>query len=221
MSGVVYLLAGNPHARGGRADPAMRAFFREVGHARPRVAYIGTASGDDRDFFEAMRSRLMENGAGEVELAPLCGAAGDPAAARRALSRADAVFVSGGDVDEGMGVLREQAGVIACLRERFDQGVPFMGLSAGSIMLARGWVRWAEAGGGAERDALFECLGFAPLYCDVHGEADGWDELKALLRLLPEGTVGYGIRAGDALRISEGIVENVHEGHAIEARRVR
>lgn len=220
MSGVVYLLAGNPHARGGRVDTAMRAFFREVGHARPRVAYIGTASGDDRDFFAAMRSRLRASGAGEVELAPLCGEAGDLAAARRVLSRADAVFVSGGDVDEGMAVLRAQAGMIACLRERFEKGVPFLGLSAGSIMLARGWVRWAEEGGATEQDVLFECLGFAPLYCDVHGEAEGWEELKALLRLLPEKTVGYGIPAGGALRVREGIVENVHEGLATETRRV-
>jgi cyanophycinase-like exopeptidase len=198
----------------------MRAFFREAVSARPRVAYIGTASGDVLDFFEAMRARLQESGAGEVEMAPLCGAAGDPAVARRVLSRADAVFVSGGDVDEGMGVLREQAGLVAWLRERFENGVPFMGLSAGSIMLARGWVRWAAEGGGTKRDTLLECLGFAPLYCDVHGEADGWDELRALLRLLPEGTAGYGIRAGDALRVSEGIVESVREGRATEPRRV-
>ncbi len=207
MSGVIYLLAGNPRSRGGKPDPAMRAFFNEVGPERPRVAYLGAASGDDLGFFEAMRERLMESGAGEVELAPLCGAAGDPAAARRVLSRADAVFVSGGDVDEGMEVLRAEAGVLACLHARFAGGVPFMGLSAGSIMLARGWIRFAEAEG--ERDTLIECLGFAPVYCDVHGEAEGWDELRALLRLLPETTVGYGIRAGGALRVWEGVVESV------------
>ncbi|MEI7898722.1 MAG: Type 1 glutamine amidotransferase-like domain-containing protein [bacterium] len=210
MNGVVYLLAGNPYSCR-RPDPAMRAFFREAGQPKPRVAYLGAASGDDRGFFEVMRAHLLESGACEVELAPLCGAAGDPAVARRVLSRADAVFVSGGDVAEGMEVLRAREGVIACLQALSAKGVPFMGLSAGSIMLARGWVRFAEEDG--EQGTLFECLNFAPIYCDVHGEADGWDELKALLRLLPEGTAGYGIHAGGALRVCEGIVENVNEGH--------
>jgi peptidase E len=206
MSGVVYLLAGNPRARSGRADPAMQAFFGEIGKSKPRVAYLGTASGDDSDFFAFMRARLQESGAGEVNLVPLCGSAADPVAAKRVLTHADAVFVSGGDVDEGMEVLRAQKEVLACLQERFAKGLPFMGLSAGSIMLARGWVRWEE---GEENGSLFECLGFAPLYCDVHGEEDGWDELKALLRLLPGQTVGYAIRAGGALRVCEGVVENV------------
>lgn len=207
MSGCVYLLAGNPCARSDKPDPALRAFFREVGKPAPRVAYIGTASGDDRGFFKAMRLRLLAGGAGEVELAPLCGAAAAPAAAKRVIANADAVFVSGGDVAEGMDGLRAHRGVPAFLRRRFEAGVPFLGLSAGSIMLARGWVRWAEAPG--EKNALLACLGFAPLYCDVHGEADGWDELKALLRLLPAGSAGYGIRAGGALRVCGGVIEEV------------
>ncbi len=206
MSGVVYLLAGNPYARGGKPDPAMQAFFREVGKPRPRVAYIGTASGDDRAFFEAMRTRLLLCGAGDVELAPLCSADADLAAARRVLSRADAVFVSGGDVAEGMDGLRAQEGMIERLHALFAKGVPFMGLSAGSIMLARGWVRWADGAEDADPGILFDCLGFAPIYCDVHGEGDDWDELKTLLRLLPEKTGGYAIRAGGALRICEGVI---------------
>lgn len=207
MSGCVYLLAGNPYARSGKPDSAMQAFFRDVGKPEPRVAYVGTASGDDLGFFEAMRRQLRTCGAGDVELAPLCGVSADPAAARRVIEAADAVFVSGGDVAEGMDGLRAHRGVLALLRQRFEAGVPFMGLSAGSIMLARGWVRWAESP--REQDALLKCLGFAPLYCDVHGEADGWDELKALLRLLPAGAVGYGIRAGGALRVCDGVIEEI------------
>jgi peptidase E len=209
MSGIIYLLAGNPYSRTGKPDPAMQAFIGEIGQTKPRIAYLGTASGDDRSFFEAMRTRLQASGAGEVDLAPLCGADSSPAAARRVFARADAVFVSGGDVAEGMDVLRTHDGMIACLQERFASGVPFMGLSAGSIMLARGWVRWSEEGEGADQGTLFDCLGLAPIYCDVHGEADGWDELKVLLRLLPEGAVGYGIRASGALRVCDGIVEAV------------
>lgn len=96
--------------------------------------------------------------------------------------------------------------------ERFASGTPFMGLSAGSIMLARGWVRWAEAGEGVEQDTVFDCLGFAPLYCDVHDEGDGWGELASLLRLLPDSAVGYAIPAGGALRVCDGVVSSVGSG---------
>jgi cyanophycinase-like exopeptidase len=212
MSGFVYLLAGNPRARSGKPDPAMCAFFRELGKGSPCVAYVGTASGDDGDFFEAMRNRLLESGAGEVALMPLCGAAANPVEARRVLAQADAVFVSGGDVAEGMGGLAAQEGLVAALHERFASGTPFMGLSAGSIMLARGWVRWAEAGEGVEQDTVFDCLGFAPLYCDVHDEGDGWGELASLLRLLPDSAVGYAIPAGGALRFCDGVVSSVGSG---------
>jgi hypothetical protein len=49
---------------------------------------------------------------------------------------------------------------------------------------------------------LLDCLGFAPLLCDVHDEEDNWMEMKRLLGFFPQGTVGYGIPAGGALRVS-------------------
>ncbi len=62
------------------------------------------------------------------------------------------------------------------LRELAEQGKPFIGLSAGSIMLARSWVRWPDSDeeGSAE---VFPCLGVAPVYCDTHDEEAGWEEL--------------------------------------------
>jgi cyanophycinase-like exopeptidase len=208
MSAFIYLLAGNPRARGVKPDPAMQSFFSEVGRSAPAVAYIGAASGDDRSFFEAMRTAMQASGAGEVELVPLCAGPRSAAEAQHVLMRADAIFISGGDVADGMSVLRAGEGVIATLRERFEAGIPFMGLSAGSIMLTRGWVRWAEPGG-KSKNALLDCLGFAPIYCDVHGESDGWEELKLLLELLPAKTSAFGIRAGHALRVCDGIVEAI------------
>lgn len=210
MGSVIYLLAGNPNSPSGKPDPIMCAFFKELKATKPHVAYIGTASNDDSAFFDAMRARLLACGAGAVELVPLCGAATDLSAAQHALAYAQAVFVSGGDVAEGMRGLCACEGIIAYLRELFAKGIPFMGLSAGSILLSRGWVNWANENAGIHPDTLFDCLGFAPVYCDVHGEADGWNELKTLVRLLPKKTVAYAIRTGEALRVCDGIAEAIH-----------
>ncbi len=36
--------------------------------------------------------------------------------------------------------------------------------------------------------------------CDTHAEEDGWEELRALLKLTGDG-IGYGIPAGGAIRV--------------------
>ncbi len=93
------------------------------------------------------------------------------------------VFISGGDVEAGMEVLEERQ-ILPFLRELFERGKPFFGSSAGSIMLGRQWVRWEDPDDDATAN-LFPCMGFAPIVCDTHGEAEGWEELRALLRLTP------------------------------------
>ena len=92
----------------------------------------------------------------------------------------------------------EERGIIPLLRSVHRSGTPFVGVSAGSIMLCRSWIRWADPGdeGSAE---LFPCLGLARLLCDTHGEADDWGELKAALARRPIGSIGYGIVSGSAI----------------------
>ena len=111
--------------------------------------------------FRSWVTRLLRNaGAGEVTLAPLCGSRGDPGKAKAVLEASDLVFISGGDVEEGMRVLEEK-GMTGFLRRLHRAGKLFFGISAGSIMLSRKWVRWRDPhdDGSAE---LFPCLGFAP-----------------------------------------------------------
>jgi cyanophycinase-like exopeptidase len=140
---------------------------------------------------------LKQAGAGEVTLAPLCGRRAAPAEAKRVLTEADLVFVSGGDVEAGMRALRATE-MIGFLRELAQGGKPFFGLSAGSIMLGRQWVRWEDPDDDATAER-FACLGLADLWCDTHAEAEGWEELRTLLRLSPDGSTGYGIVSGTAL----------------------
>jgi cyanophycinase-like exopeptidase len=142
---------------------------------------------------------LLKAGAGAVVPAPLCGRRVDPEKTRRVLEDADLVFISGGDVEAGMRVV-EQKGTTRLLKSLWKAGKSFFGVSAGSIMLAERWVRWSDPEDDSTAE-LFPCLGFAPVLCDTHGEADGWIELQAMLRLCRTGTTGFGIVSGSALAV--------------------
>ena len=211
----VYLLAGDPGARARhKVDPALQAALQGCGARHPAVAYIGTASGDDASFLAWIARRLHDAGADTVKLAPLAEHHRDVARAKEIIDGADLVFFSGGDVEEGMRQL-DDAGMTGPLRALARRGRAFCGVSAGSIMLARQWVRWSDPDDDATA-AVFPCADIAPLLCDTHAEEDGWSELKALLQLCPDGTVGYGIPAGLTLRVPpDGTVEAL--GGAVHA----
>ncbi len=194
-------------------DPLVAAALGLAGVERPSVAYVGAASGDNA-VFRAFLSRLFRKaGAGEVRLAPLCGKRADPEKARSVIGESDIVFMSGGDVDEGMRVLSE-ARITGFLRGLYAAGKPFFGISAGSIMLASKWVRWRDPQDDSSVE-LFPCLGLARVLCDTHGEADGWEELKTLQRLSPSGSICYGITSNAALLVSpDGVVNALgHDVH--------
>ena len=195
---AIHLIGGGrKHTRKG-PDRLLEAVFAEAGAPRPSIAYVGAASEDDREFFRWLTDLFRKAGSGEVRLVPLASPHSEPAVARDLLERSDLVFISGGDVEVGMAHL-DRHGLTGYLRDLHRGGRPFFGLSAGSIMLARCWVRWTDPqdDGSAER---FPCLGLAPLVCDTHAESDDWEELRALLPLTDEG-VGFGIPTGAALRI--------------------
>jgi peptidase E len=195
----VFLLAGGRHGRRREPDPLIQAVFRESGIKSPSVAYIGAASGDDRSFFNFIAAAFKEAGAGTVKHAITSRGGADIHKARTILESADILFISGGDVEAGMDVLKEK-GITDFLTDLYNEGVPFFGLSAGSIMLAAEWVRWPDPDNEASAE-LFPCLGFAPVICDTHDEDAGWDELQAALALEKAGTYGYGIATGTGIKV--------------------
>jgi cyanophycinase-like exopeptidase len=174
--------------------------LESCGVPHPSIAYVGAASGDSQPFFSMISGHLRRCGAGRVTLASLASGRGKLEKARAILGSADMVFISGGDVEAGMEVLEERQ-ILPFLRELFQRGKPFFGSSAGSIMLGRQWVRWEDPDDDATA-RLFPCMGFAPIVCDTHGEAEEWEELRSLLRLTAEGTLGYGIPTGAGLCVS-------------------
>lgn len=193
----IFLIAGDPSSRRTGPDPLLRTVFDNCGVSSPSIAYIGAASADDRGFFDWARRIFAKSGSGTVTLAPTVRRF-ERHSFEKTCETADAVYVSGGDVEEGMNVVVRRK-IAPFLSDLYRGGKLVFGLSAGSIMLARAWVRWRD-----DDDLLgnlFPCLGIADILCDTHGEKENWGELRALLKLSPESSIGYGIRAGSAIRV--------------------
>jgi peptidase E len=196
----VFLIAGSRGLRRKGPDPVLVAMFREFGIASPSVAYVGVASEDDRSFFKMIVSFFKEAGAGEVTHALMAPKKADLEKAKSQLEAADIVFISGGDVEAGMDIVNSK-GMADFLRRLYLEGKPFFGMSAGSIMLAREWIRWRDPDDDSTAE-IFPCLGIAPVICDTHAEGDDWEELKTLLKLEKDGTEGYGIPSGAAIKVT-------------------
>jgi cyanophycinase-like exopeptidase len=194
----VYLIGGRG-ARRGQPDAAFLAALRETGKPSPAVGYIGTANDDDARFLGFMKSEMAQAGAGSINHAVLTPRRADVKKAQEILAASDIIFVGGGDVERGMEVLAEK-NMCDFILQLYRQGKPFFGVSAGSIMMAKEWVRWRDPDDDATAE-IFPCLGVAPVLCDTHAEDDDWQEIKALLALEKDGTEGYGITSGSAIKV--------------------
>jgi peptidase E len=195
----IYLLAGGRGKSRLTIFSDIRKIINSIGKVKPEIAFIGAASLKDNWLIYALLSTFIKAGCNcrinRVVIAPR---KADLNKAREILQKADAVFISGGDVKVGMQVLQEK-NMVGFLQELAGQGKPFFGASAGSIMLSREWVRWRDPKDDSTIE-LFPCLGLVPVICDTHCEKDDWVELKAALQLKGEDTTGYGITSGACLK---------------------
>ena len=195
----VYLFAGGRSGNRKKQSVLLERMYREFGIPSPTVAYSGTASGDDKNFFRFIAGELTAAGADKVTHAVIAPEGADLKKARSVLETADIIFISGGDVEAGMDILR-QKDILEFVNGLYRQGKPFFGISAGAIMLADRWVRWRDPDDDSSAE-LFPCLGFAPVICDTHDEDAGWEELQAALKLAEEGTRGYGLSTGSGVKV--------------------
>lgn len=200
MRKKVYLLAGGP-GNNGRTGEQLAQALRGSGAERPSVAYIGTASGDSRSFMRWFALPLKKAGASSLTMVPLVGRRADRQAAEDILRKSDVIFVSGGEVEDGMNALDPE--MRALLRELLEDGKQFLGLSAGSIMQGLAWPHWDDEDRRPQDAVLFDCLGFAHEIFDTHSEGDGWPELKKAVELAGDGFVGWGIPSGEMAVIDE------------------
>ncbi|NCB33306.1 MAG: hypothetical protein EOM64_05415 [Erysipelotrichia bacterium] len=196
----MYLLAGGPKGSRRTAEQLKEA-LSHCGSKHPAAAYIGTASQDDEFFMHYVERLLKKAGAESVTMVPLAGKKQNTEKAETILRGSDLIFVSGGEVEDGMKGLNRN--IRALLKELLEQGTLFIGLSAGSIMLGSGWPHWDDEDHHPEDARLFDCLGFAQQIFDTHAESEGWTELKKAVELMPEGFVGYGIPSGEMAVIDD------------------
>lgn len=196
----VFLMAGRRNSRGKGLDPVMQSVFKEIGIVTPTIAYVGAASEDNWGFYLMIANMLKKSGDCKVNRVLIAPKKANLEKARSTLESSDAILMSGGDVEAGMKVL-EDKGLAGFLGDLYQRGKLFFGTSAGSIMLAREWVRWRDPDDNSTAE-IFPCLGLAPVICDTHAESDDWEELKAALELKEENSRGYGIPTGSCLKVS-------------------
>ena len=156
-----------------------------------RAAYIGAANGDRVAFFENMKTMLLRLGIKKVDFLRLARKDVDEKEVRKILKEADIIFISGGEVEDGMKWLSIH-NLCEYLKVLFNEGKQFICVSAGTIMMGSHWFSIDES----KKDSnptLIECLGIIPTVFDTHAEDEDWIELKTTLRLLGEGSIGHGI----------------------------
>lgn len=201
MRKKIYMMAGGLRNQEKKTIEQMREALENSGCTSPSVAYIGTASGDNRAFMKWFERPLIKAGASGVTMVPLLGRRADRRKAEDLLKQSDVIFISGGEVEDGMSGLDD--GIRTLLRLLLEEGRQFLGLSAGSIMMCHAWPHWDDEDNHPEDAVLFDCLGFANEIFDTHAEDDGWPELKKAVELENEGFAGYGIPAGEMAVIDE------------------
>lgn len=202
----VYLLAGGRGGDRKKMTAIIRTVLKETGKPSPKIAYIGAATDDNLLFYKMMTLPITAAGAGEVKRVVLASKKADILKAKTILEAADVIYFGGGDVERGMQVLEEK-NMVGFIQELARQDKIIFGISAGSIMLAKEWVRWKNPDDDDSVE-IFPCLNIAPVVCDTHAEEDGWEELKTLLKIAPADMTGYGIPSDAAIKVSpDGTVE--------------
>ena len=196
---AIMVAGGKPRNPAIMAEMMSRAF---TGLLKPQVAYIGTANGDNLAFYQMMKAILKKAGADKVNFVRLAKKNPNLDAAKAVLKNADLIFLSGGEVEDGINWLNKH-GLCGFLKDLYRSGKRFMGVSAGVIMMGTHWVHWdVEGDDGTAR--LFDCLGFCPRLFDVHGEDEDWIELKTALKLLGNNSRAYGLPGGCMISADSG-----------------
>src|SRR4051794_32671240 len=143
-----------------------RAF--ELAGARPLVAWVGAANGDQRAWYERVAKVLRDRYGAEVEMARTVPTVDfDPAETRALVDAATMIYIGGGDVS----LLAERVralGLDEQIRRRHREGTLVVGVSAGAIGLTRYWVQFPDDNFELEQPTRFACIGALDVAVDCH-----------------------------------------------------
>jgi peptidase E len=170
-------------------EPSLRDYVLALtGVARPKVRFLGTATGDNpfatERFYEQWPTTRCDPG--DVRLF------GVPDRPADRLLEADAIIVSGGNTANLLAVWRAH-GIDGTVREAWERGTVLAGWSAGAIC-------WFESGVtdsfSEELDPIDGCLGFLTgSMCPHYDSEERRRPLYA--ELVREGTLAPGLAADD------------------------
>jgi peptidase E len=171
----------------GKSLAVDRYALRQARRARPRVAFVGTASGDA----ESYRTRFMDAFAGldcEPTHLPLFRRTPE---LRDFVLEQDVIYVGGGNTRSMLAVWREW-GLPQLLREAWQAGSVLTGISAGALC----WFEQGVTDSGADTLYAIDGLGFLLGSCCPHydGEADRRPGYRALLE---SGKIAPGLAIDD------------------------
>ncbi len=214
MSGSVHLIAWHDWRR---ADVLAwhDAMFAAAGPGPVTVAFFPTPFGDDANWTERFAGLLRKRYAAEVRPVRLLRDPTPAAELHEILGNAQLFYFTGGD--QHLLMQPERRDLAREIRRRIKAGAVAGGFSAGAIAIGPCWPDWPDPLQSElpeEGAKLVRGLGLQQrCIFDFHAEDDGWEELKACLRLLaaqdPKQThYGCGVPTHGAARVlAAGAVE--------------
>jgi dipeptidase E len=164
--------------------------LRLTGRRMPRICFLPTASGDQRDqvirFQERFAAWPCERSV--LSLFQLADARIDP---RAHLLAQDAIYVGGGSMRNMLAIWREH-GIDKTMHQAWEAGIVLAGVSAGAMCWFEGGV--SRSGGALE---AVRGLGLLPGSLSVHSDSDP-ARARVHLRAVADGTLPPGYAADDS-----------------------
>jgi len=117
---------------GGRTPRSVHRTFLELGGGKQAVLAVLPQASNRPDRGQASVELFLKLGAAEASIVEL----DDPKRARGQLEKATAIWFPGGSQARLYAALR-QSGLLECLRDRHQGGVPFGGTSAGAAIMSK------------------------------------------------------------------------------------
>ncbi len=169
-----------------------RHFLAQTGKKRPRVLFIGTASGDAESYRYKFYEAMAELPCRATHLSLFTPPTADLAAF---VERHDAIFVGGGNTRSLLALWREW-GLDAILRRAYRRGTVIGGVSAGMIA----WFDWGVTDSIPGALTPLSCLGWLPGSACPHYDSES-ERRPTYQRLVGTGAIPEGIAADDGVAL--------------------